>query len=102
MITVRSKQQKLEAVLDNIEIVRRIEKRHNPTVVAKDVAEGRSETIKAGKVLSYLHQLDCIDTRWEGRSSTRYDPRSLDLQKLEQLAELFKPEMQEAVKAVRV
>lgn len=96
----RSKQQKLERILDNIEILHRIENRPNPTVWSRDIAESKGERITAGKVLSYLYDLDCIEKYWEGRSNSRYDAQSLDLEELKELTELFKPEKADELSSI--
>lgn len=98
----RSKQQKLERILDNIEIVKRIHERPNPTVWSKDIADSKGERITAGKVLSYMYDLGCIEKQWEGRSNSRYDTQSLDLEELTELAELFKPEKLNAIQSIQV
>lgn len=98
---MRSEQQKLERVLESIEIVKRIEERPNPTVWSKDVAENKVERTQAGKVLSYLHDLDCIDKYFGREDANRYETSSLDLERLHELTELFKPEKLEKVDAVK-
>lgn len=98
---MRGKQQKLERILDRIEIVERIAERPNPTVWSKDVVEEKKQRTEAGKVLSYLHDLDCLNKYFGREDANRYDTRSLDLERLEELAELFKPDMAEKVESIQ-
>lgn len=98
---MRSEQQKLERILDRIEMVERVAERPNPTVWAKDISEDKVERTEAGKVLSFLHDLDCLDKYFGREDSNRYDTNSLDLDRLQELTELFKPEKLEKVDSLR-
>ncbi|MFB6143736.1 MAG: hypothetical protein ABEJ98_00350 [Candidatus Nanohaloarchaea archaeon] len=97
---MRSKQQKLEHVLDRIEMLERLASRPNPTVWSKDIADGKAERTEAGKVLSYLQDLDCIEKYFGREDSNRYDTQSFDLERLQNLAQLFRPEKSERLESL--
>lgn len=98
---MRSEQQKLERVLKRIELVEKVAKRPNPTVWSKDIAEEKVERTEAGKILSFLYDLDCLDKYFGREDANRYDTKSLDLDRLQELTELFKPEKLERVDSIR-
>lgn len=98
---MRSEQQKLERVLDSIEMVEKVAERPNPTVWSKDIADDKVGRTQAGKVLSFLHDLDCLDKYFGREDANRYDTNSLDLERLKELTELFKPEKLERVDSIR-
>lgn len=85
------KQRMLEYVLDHQEVLKELNKTGSYTISSRGLEVEGLRNTQIGKVFSFLENIDCIEG-YQAQASNRVRPETLDLERLDELANLFTPD----------